>query len=94
MVANVEVELERLTNVVVVPQDLVVRTETGYQVYVATTADGETVARARTVTLGRSYANRVVVTDGLAEGDSLITLGHRLVDDMGRVRFVNEGGSR
>ncbi len=94
MVANVEVELERLSNVVVVPQDLVVRTETGYQVYVTETVDGETVARARTVTLGRSYANRVVVTDGLAEGDSLITLGHRLVDDMGRVRFVNEGGSR
>ena len=94
MVANVEVVLERLTNVVVVPQDLVVRTETGYQVYVAETTDGETVARARGVTLGRSYANRVVVTDGLAEGDSLITLGHRLVDDMGRVRLVNEGGSR
>jgi len=94
MVANVEVELERLTNVVVVSQDLVVRTETGYQVYVTETVDGETVARARNVKLGRSYANRVVVTDGLVEGDPLITLGHRLVDDLGRVQLVNEGGSR
>ena len=94
MVANVEAELERLTNVVVVPQDLVVRTETGYQVYLVETVGGDMVARARDVTLGRAYANRVVVADGLVEGDALITLGHRLVDDMSHVRLVNDGGSR
>lgn len=94
MVANVEAELERLVDVVVVPQDLVVRTETGYQVYLVETVDGDMVARARDVTLGRAYANRVVVTEGLAEGDALITLGHRLVDDMSQVRLVNAGGSQ
>ena len=94
MVANVEVELERLRDVVVVSQDLVVRTESGYQVFLVEEVDGESVARARNVQLGRSYGNQVVVVAGLSEGDPLITLGHRLVDDLSRIRIVNTGGTQ
>ena len=94
MVANVEAELERLRDVVVVPQDLVVRTESGYQVFLVGEVDGESVARARDVQLGRSYGNQVVVVAGLSEGDPLITLGHRLVDDLSRIRIVNTGGTQ
>ena len=94
MVANVEAELERLRDVVVVPQDLVVRTESGYQVFLVGEVDGESVARARNVQLGRSYGNQVVVVAGLSEGDPLITLGHRLVDDLSRIRIVNTGGTQ
>ena len=89
MVANVQIERERLDSAVVVPQDVVVRTEDGYQVFVVVEQDGAAVAEARTVALGPSYANRVVIEDGLSVGDRLITLGHRLVDVGSRVRVVS-----
>ena len=88
LVANVQVERARAEQVIVVPQDLVQRTETGFQVFVAKQgADGLT-AEARTVQLGDSYANEVVVTAGLAAGERLITAGHRQVDDGSVVSLV------
>ncbi|MBI2401421.1 MAG: efflux RND transporter periplasmic adaptor subunit [Gemmatimonadetes bacterium] len=44
MVANVQVMRARLDNVIVVPQDVVVRTEAGYQVFVVAERDGKLVA--------------------------------------------------
>jgi hypothetical protein len=41
------------------------------------------------VELGSSYANEVVVTAGLAAGESLITAGHRQVDDGSVIRLVD-----
>ena len=88
LVANVQVERARAEQVIVVPQDLVQRTESGFQVFVAKQgADGLT-AEARAVQLGASYANEVVVTSGLAAGERLITAGHRQVDDGSVVSLV------
>ena len=42
--------------------------------------------------LGPSYENRVVIDEGLAVGDQLVTLGHRLVDHGSLVRVVNAAG--
>jgi RND family efflux transporter MFP subunit len=89
MVANVRVERERLDSVVVVSQEVVIRTEDGYQVYLATEDEAGTVARGRPVRLGPSFADQVVITDGLQEGDPLITVGHRLVDEGSRLQIVN-----
>jgi len=88
MVANVQVVRAQLENVIVVPQDVVLRTEAGYQVFVVADRDGQTVAEARPVTLGPSYENRVVIAEGLAAGDRLVTVGQRLVDQGSRVRIV------
>ncbi len=92
MVANVQVERERLADVVVVPQQVIVRTETGYQVFVVANRNGHPVAEARPVTLGPSFENRVVITAGLESGDRLITVGGRLVDDGSFVRVVSSVG--
>jgi len=89
MVANVRVQREQLSDVLVVPQQVVLRSADGYKVFVVTTADGEYVANARTVVLGPNSGNRVVVEQGLEIGDLLITVGHQLVDDGSRVRVVN-----
>jgi membrane fusion protein (multidrug efflux system) len=94
MVANVRVATERLTNVIVVPQDVVQRTEDGYQVFVATGAGESVVAEARNVDLGPSFENEVVVAGGLDAGDRLIITGHQLVDAGDRVREVSAGGGR
>jgi membrane fusion protein (multidrug efflux system) len=93
MVANVQVERARLADVIVVPQDLVVRTEDGYQVFVVADRDGQLVAAAKHVQLGAAYANRVVVKNGLELGDRLITIGHRLVDEGSYIRIVGEAGA-
>lgn len=89
MVANVElVQLQR-ENVIVVPQQAVLRTEDGYQALVVVEQDGHPVAAARSVRLGPTWANRVVVEDGLAAGERLIRLGQQLVDPGTRVRIVS-----
>jgi RND family efflux transporter MFP subunit len=89
MVANVQVERARLQDVVVVDQDVVMRTENGYQVFVIVERDGVPVAQARPVVLGPSNENYVVVREGLATGDRVVTAGQRLVDHGSRVRIVN-----
>jgi RND family efflux transporter MFP subunit len=89
MIANVQVARARLEDVVVVPQQVVQRTEDGFEVFVVELEDGRPVARRRAVTVGPAADNRVVVTSGLTPGDQLITLGQQLVDDGSRVRIVS-----
>jgi len=88
MVANVQVERLRQEQVIVVPQDLVQRTEDGFQVFVAERSGDTLTARARSVELGASYANEVVITAGLTAGARLITAGHRQVDDGSVIRLM------
>lgn len=88
MVANVQVERMRQEQVLVVPQELVQRTEEGFQVFVAERGRDSVTARARGVELGASYANQVVITAGLTAGERLITAGHRQVDDGSVIRLM------
>ncbi len=90
MIADLQVVRQRLDDVIVVPQTAVLRTEEGYQVVLADSADGRPVARMRDVTVGASYANQVVIESGLEPGARLITLGQQLVDDGSLIRVVNE----
>jgi membrane fusion protein (multidrug efflux system) len=92
--ANIRVATERLTDVIVVPQDVVLRTEDGYQVFVVVENPEGPVAEARSVDLGPSFENEVVVVAGLETGDRLIVKGHQMVDAGDRVREVGEGGGR
>ena len=94
MVANVRVATEQLQGVIVVPQDVVMRTEDGYQVFVVADGPDGTLAEARAVALGPSFENEVVIASGLAEGDRLIVTGHQMVDAGDRVREVSEGGGQ
>jgi RND family efflux transporter MFP subunit len=89
MVANVEVASARLQDVIVVPQSSILRTEDGYQVFVAVQQDGGLYAEARPVRVGPLYANQAVIEDGLVEGDQLIVVGMQLVEAGDRVRIVN-----
>jgi membrane fusion protein (multidrug efflux system) len=91
MVANVQLERTRLADVIVVPQEVVSRTEFGYQVYVVVERDGVRYASARQVVLGPGYADRVVIEEGLEFGDQVVTAGAQLVDDGNRVRIVESG---
>jgi len=89
MIADLRVVRQRLDDVIVVPQTAVLRTEDGYQVVLADSADGRPVAKMHAVTVGPSYANQVVIESGLEPGARLITLGQQLVDDGSLIRVVN-----
>jgi len=93
MVANVEVVRARLEGVVVVPQQVVMRTSTGHEVFIVAERDGKTVAVARSVRLGPSHENLVVVDDGLEPGDRLIVVGQQLVSEGTVVRVLSPRGT-
>ncbi|MDH3272321.1 MAG: efflux RND transporter periplasmic adaptor subunit [Gemmatimonadota bacterium] len=88
MVANLSVVRQRLDDVIVVPQDALVRVEDGYVVFVLGERDGYQVAEAREVEVGPSRRNLVVVRAGVSEGERLIVVGHRSVADGDRVNVV------
>ncbi len=93
MVANVEVATQRLEDVIVVPQDAVLRTEFGYQVFIAAEGENGLVAESRAVRLGPSFEDEVVIEEGLEAGDELIVVGHQLVDPGNRLRVVGSAGA-
>ena len=88
MVAGVELATRTLENVLVVPQDALLRVEDGYQILVVTEVGDELQAEARRAVLGPSAANRVVIENGLEPGDQVIIRGQEQVDPGDRVRLV------
>ena len=89
MVANLQVEREHLTDVIAVPQQVVLRSAEGYKVFVAEPEGDRYMARARTVTLGATSGDEVVIESGLEVGELLVTVGHQLVDDNSPIRIVD-----
>lgn len=88
MVADLSVTRRDLEDVIVVPQDALVRVEDGYVVYVVVERGGEQVAEVRDVVVGASRRNLVVIDEGVSEGERLIVTGQRSVADGDRVNVV------
>ena len=93
MVANVEIAVDRLESVLVVPQNAVLRTESGYQTFVIEEEDGELFARARGVEVGPTYENETVIRNGLEPGDRVVVRGQQLVEAGDRVAVVGSGAT-
>ncbi len=89
MVANVSLARRELAEALVVPQDALVRVEDGYVVFVVTDRGQGEVAEVRSVQLGPSRRNQVVVEGGVEPGDRLIVVGQKSVADGDRVSVVN-----
>lgn len=88
MVANLSVTRRSLDDVIVVPQDALVRTAQGYRLFVVAERDGERVAEARDVVVGPSRRNLVVIEEGVSAGERLVVVGQRTVSDGDRVNVV------
>lgn len=91
MVANIQVVRRTIENAMVVDQDAIVRKEDGYAVYVVEGAGDAAVARMRSVEVGASQNDMVVIESGLEAGDRLVTVGQQQVADGDRVRIVTGG---
>ena len=87
MVANVELVRRVVPNAIVVPQEALIRVESGYVVFVVD--ESETV-ESRPVEVGASQRNEVVIESGLASGDRLIVVGQKLVAAGDRVSIVGQ----
>ena len=75
----------------VVPLNAVMKAKSnpnGYAVFVVTEEGGRQVARLRDVKLGESYGNTVAVTDGVKQGDRVITTGGTMVNDGDQVKVI------
>jgi RND family efflux transporter MFP subunit len=75
----------------VVPLNAVVNSKTdpnGYAVFVVIEQGGRQIARILDVKLGKTYGNTIAVTDGLKEGDRVITIGVTLVRDGDPVKVI------
>src|SRR5882762_1719845 len=75
----------------VVPLNAVVKSKTdpnGYAVFVVVEQGGRQIARVRDVKLGETYGNTIAVSDGVKEGDRVITIGVTLVKDGDSVKVI------
>jgi len=77
-------------DVIVIPQEALVRTENGYVVYLVDRVDREFRAVSRPVKLGPSQENRVLIESGLNAGDQLIVVGQTLVSNGDIVNIVGD----
>ena len=100
MVAAIEVVLRDLEDVVVIPQESVIRVEEGYVAFVAVEEGGQAMARVRPVRLGPTRGNEVVIEEGLQASDRVIVVGQNQVANGDLVQVVRtrepasgEGGS-
>lgn len=77
MFANIKINKAQLDDVVVIPRDAIIETESGKFVFVAI----GNLASKREILIGGSYNNQILIKQGLKLGDQLIVVGHRdLVD--------------
>jgi multidrug efflux pump subunit AcrA (membrane-fusion protein) len=90
MVADVSVVRRTLEDVVVVPQEALIRVEEGYVVFLVEEDGGTTVVRSQVVELGPAQLNRVVIQGGLEVGDRLVVVGQQSVAAGDRVNVVAE----
>jgi len=75
----------------VVPLNAIVKSTTdpnGYAIFFLLEQSGRQIARVRDVKLGETYGNTITVTEGVKEGDRVITTGVTLVRDGDAVKVI------
>lgn len=75
----------------IVPLNAVMKAKSnpgGYAVFVLVEEGGRPIARIRDVKLGEAYGNTVAVTDGVKQGERVITTGNTMVVDGDQVRVI------
>ena len=88
MVANMAVTRREVEEAIVVPQDVLVRVEDGYVVFVIAERNEVSVAEVRSIILGPARRNLVVIESGIKPGEQLIVVGQKSVADGDRVNIV------
>ena len=91
MIVSLKVETNQSTaGQLVVPLNAVMKAKNGngYQIFVMEEQGTRQIARLRDVKLGEAYGNTVAVTDGLKQGERVITTGNTMVLDGDQVKVI------
>ncbi len=92
MIVSLRVETNQTTSAqLVVSLNAVMKAKNnanGYQVFVLEEQGERQIARLRDVKLGQSYGNTVAVTEGLKEGERVLTTGVTMVNDGDQVKVI------
>jgi membrane fusion protein (multidrug efflux system) len=88
MVANIDMVRRTLDEVLVVPQESLIRVEDGYVVFVVEEEGGNEVVRSREVEIGPAQDNQVVILSGVNAGERLVVVGQQSVAAGDRVNVV------
>ncbi|MFT6204438.1 MAG: membrane fusion protein (multidrug efflux system) [Spirosomataceae bacterium] len=81
LTAIVNINDQSRSRAIVIPRNLIQRTEEGELVYVAVQEGNKKVARSRAIITGLTYDGNIEITSGLNVGDMLITQGYQDVVD-------------
>lgn len=92
MVANLQIVRRTVQDALVVPQEALVRVEGGYVVFVVDGEGDDASAAVRSVEVGPTQRNVVVIEEGLSAGERLIVVGQQRVADGDRVNVVTRSG--
>ena len=87
MVASLLISDQKLSNVLVVPSNAIEHTATGNYLMVVAGTKGKYTASRRKVEIGVEYNGRTIVTEGLKEGEKIITFGFQDVVDGQPISF-------
>jgi len=92
MIVSLRVETNQTTSAqLVVSLNAVMKARNnanGYQVFILEQQGERQIARLRDVKLGQSYGNTVAVTEGLKEGERVLTTGGTMVNDGDQVKVI------
>ena len=83
-------------NVFVVPVGAVQKSSDGEFIYVASTENGKTVAKRKTITSGMTYNGMAEIRSGLSQGDKVITVGYQNVieGELIKIWLIYERGNK
>lgn len=83
----VQLAVVRLTveDALVIPGNAITRNEAGMAIYVVEEREEGSFAQRRSITIGPEYANRVVVSGGLAAGEIVVIRGQSTLGDGDRI---------
>ena len=87
MIAKLKINDAVLKNVLIVPSNVIQKSAEGKYVLVAREENGVKVAHKKMVTVGAEYDGNTVITEGLEEGDNIITFGFSEVVDGQRIEY-------
>ncbi len=85
LAAEVYVRNGQYKNIFMIPEDVVMRLDDGYVVFV----DENGIAKSKAVSILNRTGDNVAIQSGLSDGDNLIVVGYQNLIDGQRVKIVN-----
>ena len=83
----VKISLDTPKNVIMVPQEAVIQTDTGKYLY---TIDKDNVAHKRDISAEEEYKGNWIITDGLKEGENVALSGLQYIQDGAKVILAKD----